>query len=173
SLADGASCGADHVCHQGACGPCSSGAACIPSGTADPCKVYGTDCTSGAPVCSASQNQPDGTSCGTSMICRSGSCQTSTMQIVVASGANQHALPNQPLSSALVIQVRDVVSAQGRPGQTVSITPPPGAQVAPASATTDSSGNASFTLTLGRAAGDQVFAVGAPTAYPSTASVTE
>ncbi|TMA30778.1 MAG: hypothetical protein E6J88_05180, partial [Deltaproteobacteria bacterium] len=174
SLGDGANCGPDHVCFHGAYGACSAGATCTPGGTPDPCQVYGVDCTSGAPICSAVQNQPDGTSCGTSMICRSGSCQTSTLQIVVASGANQQRLlPNQPLPASLVVQVRDFGSGVGQSGKTVTIAPPPGAQAVPASAVTDASGNASFMLTLGRATGDQVFTVGAAAAYPSTTTVTE
>jgi sugar lactone lactonase YvrE len=180
SLGDGVTCGPSQVCFHGTCGPCAGGAACDgapghagPPAGSDPCKVYGTLCTSGAPVCGVLQNQADGTPCGTGLICRGGTCQASSLQIVAASGANQHALPNQPLAAPLVIQVMDVTISQGKAGQQVSITPPPGAQAIPPSATTDASGNASFTLTLGRAIGAQAFTVGVGAAFPSTASVTE
>src|SRR5947209_315146 len=52
-------------------------------------------------------------------------------------------------------------------------TPPPGAKATPARAITDASGNASFTLKLGRAPGAEKFVVGAPAAFPSTVDVIE
>ncbi|MCA1827426.1 MAG: hypothetical protein LC689_10890, partial [Myxococcales bacterium] len=178
-LGDGATCGAGDVCLHGACGPCVSGANCdgatgdaAPPSSPDPCKVYATNCTSGAPVCVVAMNQPEGTPCGTGLRCRSGSCQTSTLQITLGSGGQQHALPNQALPNPLVIQVLDLTTGASA-GQTVTITPPPGAQATPASAVTDASGNASFTLTLGRAVADQVFSVGVSAAFPPTLAVTE
>jgi sugar lactone lactonase YvrE len=132
-----------------------------------------TLCSSGSPVCDGSQNQPDGTACGPSLVCRSGSCQTSPLAIVVASGDGQHALPNQPLPQLLSVAIKNVLTQVNVAGQTVTVTPPAGAQVNRTTATTDPTGVATFVVTLGRAVGTQTFTVGNASAYPATVSVSE
>lgn len=173
-LADGATCGTDQVCRTGACVACATGAACDGAAghapapaVSDPCKVFVTACASGTPTCDGGQDRPDGTSCGPSLICRSGSCQTSPMIIELA-GDLQHALPNQPLPQLLAVTIRNVLTAQGVAGQTVSVTAPAGAQVNRTSATTDPTGLVTFALTLGRAAGPQDFVVRHDPSYPTT-----
>src|SRR5450432_2753086 len=69
---NGTACGSGSVCHAGTCTQCSAGATC--SVTGNSCRVGKIVCTTGAPVCTASDNQIDGTGCGTGMVCQSGSC---------------------------------------------------------------------------------------------------
>jgi hypothetical protein len=73
SLANGTMCGTDRVCNAGTCVACATGTSCQPTNV---CKRGTTSCTTGSPVCGESGNQPDGTTCGTNMVCMTGSCTT-------------------------------------------------------------------------------------------------
>ena len=69
---DGATCALDKVCSAGVCIDCQSGAPCAPSTL---CRQGKLSCVSGKPVCiAASAPVPDGTSCGSQLICQAGSC---------------------------------------------------------------------------------------------------
>ncbi|MFO0584960.1 MAG: hypothetical protein U0229_22015 [Anaeromyxobacter sp.] len=70
--ADGTGCGANKVCSAGTCVDCVAGSACTPQNPIA-CRTYSTSCTTG-PVCSASGNQPNGTTCGQDQVCNGGSC---------------------------------------------------------------------------------------------------
>lgn len=70
-MTDGANCGSSKVCKGGVCGDCTEGQDCTPSAA---CKSGKITCSSGAPVCNESGNAPDGTSCGTSQVCKGGAC---------------------------------------------------------------------------------------------------
>jgi len=72
-LATGASCGTDKVCNAGTCVSCAAGSSCQPPNA---CKTGVVTCATGAPVCSESGNRPNGTMCGTNMVCSNGSCAT-------------------------------------------------------------------------------------------------
>lgn len=70
---------------------CEAGAACSPSTAADPCKTYATACdASGASTCVASGSRSDGTTCGTGLVCLSGSCAPACVpaQSCVPSGSS-------------------------------------------------------------------------------------
>src|SRR5262249_13981294 len=72
-VAAGTSCGTNKVCSAaGACGACTVGASCAVPGK--PCRTGTTTCNTGTPVCAEAANQPNGTSCGTNMVCSWGSC---------------------------------------------------------------------------------------------------
>lgn len=61
-----------HHLGQGFAGPfCSEGAACTP---VPACHAGAFACSSGTPVCADSGPLPDGTSCGTGLICTAGAC---------------------------------------------------------------------------------------------------
>ena len=75
SLSNGVVCGTDRVCNAGACVSCAAGASCQP---ANACKTGSTSCATGSPVCQESGNRPNGTSCGSNMVCNAGSCVTCT-----------------------------------------------------------------------------------------------
>ena len=73
SRLNGASCGTDRVCRAGVCGDCETGADC-PSTVL--CHEGALACSTGAPICVDSGDwSPDGTSCGSGLVCRGGSCQ--------------------------------------------------------------------------------------------------
>ena len=44
--------------------------------TGKPCRVGSIVCTTGAPVCTETDNKPNGTACGTGMVCQDGTCAT-------------------------------------------------------------------------------------------------
>jgi hypothetical protein len=70
---NGTSCGTDLVCNGGACNACSAGDPCTTD--PDPCRAGVTSCASGTQACVASTtNEPDGTSCGTDLVCSGGAC---------------------------------------------------------------------------------------------------
>ena len=76
-VAAGTSCGTNRVCNAtGVCGDCTVGASCTVSGK--PCRTGATTCNTGAPVCAESGNVANGTTCGTNMVCSSGSCVSCT-----------------------------------------------------------------------------------------------
>ena len=72
-LTNGASCGTDKVCNAGTCVSCAAGASCQP---ANACRTGVVSCATGSPVCSETGNRPNGTVCGTNMVCTNGSCAT-------------------------------------------------------------------------------------------------
>jgi len=83
NAAAGTSCGTNMVCNaSGVCGPCTVGSSCSVSGM--PCKTAANVCTSGAPVCTVSGNVANGTSCGTNMVCQTGSCVSCTAGLACA-----------------------------------------------------------------------------------------
>ncbi|WP_176064551.1 hypothetical protein [Anaeromyxobacter diazotrophicus] len=85
SLADGTACGTGQVCLAGACNACAANVTCAP---ADPCLTGTTSCSTGTSVCVASGNQPDGTSCGTNLVCSAGSCVACSANLACAPATN-------------------------------------------------------------------------------------
>jgi hypothetical protein len=189
ALSDGAACGTDLVCKAGGCGACAIGAACdgapghaaVPA-SPDPCKVYGTACSSGTPACVPFSDRIDGTACpdgtgGNTYVCRAGACTAAGYAIVVALGglggqslpsgstlAPGHAYPNG--SFTVKVQLVDVLGAPVLASKTIAATAPEGAVVTPASAATSAAdGTATFTVRLGRAVGLQSFRFTTPTAW--------
>jgi hypothetical protein len=71
---NGTVCDTDKVCHNGACESCVEGMACDVTGK--PCRVGSIVCATGSPVCTETNNKPNGSSCGTGMVCQSGTCAT-------------------------------------------------------------------------------------------------
>src|SRR4051812_45161787 len=72
--ANGTLCDMDKVCHNGSCDSCVEGMAC--DVTSRPCRVGSIVCATGAPVCTETDNKPNGTACGTGMVCQTGTCAT-------------------------------------------------------------------------------------------------
>ncbi len=70
SAPNGTSCGTARVCSSGQCVNCAAGESCVPSNT---CRTGVLSCSSG-PVCIDSGARPDGTACGTDLICTQGQC---------------------------------------------------------------------------------------------------
>ena len=68
---NGATCGVNQVCFAGVCNVCFAGAECISS---DICHIAAFDCSTGLPLCEDTGSVADGTSCGSAMLCESGSC---------------------------------------------------------------------------------------------------
>jgi hypothetical protein len=75
----GTACGTDRVCDaDGACIKCAAGGDCsLPD---EPCKTGTVSCSTAAPVCVASQNVADGTSCGAGRMCLNGMCKANDAQ---------------------------------------------------------------------------------------------
>ena len=74
---DGTPCGTALVCSAGTCiAACQPNVSCTPGGTPEPCQVYQTSCASksSTAACGRAGNVVDGTSCGPSLVCSSGSC---------------------------------------------------------------------------------------------------
>lgn len=71
AVPNGTNCGVDRVCNAGTCSACVSGAACQP---ANVCKLGATSCATGSSVCAETANVPNGTPCGTNLVCMSGTC---------------------------------------------------------------------------------------------------
>jgi hypothetical protein len=72
NLPDGTGCGSNRVCHAGACGACTQGASCTPSNA---CHTGKIDCSTGVSDCQdTGSSVGDGTACGASGICESGTC---------------------------------------------------------------------------------------------------
>jgi hypothetical protein len=80
--------------------------------------------------------------------------------ITLVSGGGQTGIVGTALTTAAVVQV-NAADGLGVPGVTVSFAPAPGGHVGSASATTDASGRASTSLTLGTVAGVQIFGANA------------
>jgi hypothetical protein len=57
-----------------------TGEVCTPSGTADACALtYATSCdANGTLVCAVASSKPDGTACGSALVCKAGGCVSST-----------------------------------------------------------------------------------------------
>jgi hypothetical protein len=72
--ANGTVCDTDKVCHNGSCDSCMQGMACDVTGK--PCRVGSIVCATGAPVCTETDNKPNGSTCGTGMVCQAGTCAT-------------------------------------------------------------------------------------------------
>jgi hypothetical protein len=72
--ANGTVCGTNMVCSNGTCGACAAGTDCMPMNR--PCRTGTIVCTTGTAVCTESDNRPNGTSCGTGMVCQAGACVT-------------------------------------------------------------------------------------------------
>ena len=76
-LPDGATCGTGLVCLANACiTACVPGITCTPTSPAAVCKTYATACSEKltATSCAVGTNQADGTSCGSDLVCSSGTC---------------------------------------------------------------------------------------------------
>ncbi len=74
NVANGALCGANQVCSDGACVACTGGTTCTPAAAL--CHVGAVDCSTGGPVCTdTAASAPDGQSCGTNLFCNGGACQ--------------------------------------------------------------------------------------------------
>jgi hypothetical protein len=73
-VANGTACGADAVCSDGACMPCTRGASCPLEGK--PCRSGAVECGGGKPECLETGNAPDGMNCGAGMVCQQGGCTT-------------------------------------------------------------------------------------------------
>jgi hypothetical protein len=70
----GSPCGTDKVCDaSGACVACAAGASCP---LENPCKAGIISCRTAAPVCMATANVKDGTSCGVKRACLGGVCKS-------------------------------------------------------------------------------------------------
>lgn len=82
--------------------------------------------------------------------------------LAVISGGGESGVAGQVLAKQVVVEVRASDSLPV-PGVPLSFTAPAGASVTPASAVADSNGRVSATLTLGPAAGAQVFSANAGT----------
>jgi len=90
SLSDGTGCGADLVCHGGACVTCVAGASCVP---ANPCHAGATSCATGLSTCQDSAVAlANGASCGSDAVCRDGSCGACVLG-AACDGATGHAPP--------------------------------------------------------------------------------
>jgi hypothetical protein len=72
SVSNGTACGTDHVCNHGECTACTADAPCTPS---TPCKTGVVSCDTGASVCVESGNAPNGSSCGSNLVCSDGECE--------------------------------------------------------------------------------------------------
>jgi hypothetical protein len=73
NVAAGTTCGADMVCNAtGTCNACVAGMTCAVPGK--PCSRGTIACNTGTPVCIESGNQPNGTPCGSDMVCANGTC---------------------------------------------------------------------------------------------------
>ncbi len=70
---DGTACGGGAVCQSGSCVPfCAAGGGCQP---ANACHLGVVICSVAGPVCSdTGSSQPNGTACGPSSVCTSGTC---------------------------------------------------------------------------------------------------
>lgn len=102
AVADGTTCGGTNVCTAGVCGPppttCTPGVACTPSGTPSACKTYATSCdASGSSTCGVSGNQPDGTACGSGLVCSAGTCGTPSSITVTGRVVNVWSVPQAGL----------------------------------------------------------------------------
>jgi hypothetical protein len=73
----GTPCGTNMVCNNGGtCVACTAGLACQPS--PDPCVTGTTTCSTGVQTCGNSVVVPNGTACGTNMVCSGGNCVSSS-----------------------------------------------------------------------------------------------
>ena len=78
-LADGDSCGSGKVCLASTCvTACVPGLTCTPTTPGDICKTYATACSAKLTVtsCGVGGDQSDGTTCGSGLVCSTGTCVT-------------------------------------------------------------------------------------------------
>ena len=68
---NGTVCGANLVCNSGTCVPCTAGVTCMSSNL---CRAGAISCRTGVPICADIGILPNGTPCGTNMLCASGAC---------------------------------------------------------------------------------------------------
>ncbi|HMI86060.1 MAG TPA: hypothetical protein VK550_18315 [Polyangiaceae bacterium] len=61
------------VCLDGVCQACAAGTMCDLA--SQPCRTGVIECSTGAPVCTGSNNKPNGTPCGAAMVCQEGACK--------------------------------------------------------------------------------------------------
>ena len=115
------SCGTNKVCSAtGVCSDCKVGASCTVTGK--PCRTGATTCNTGAPVCTESGNVANGTTCGTNMVCSSGSCMACTAGLSCTPANPCHA-GTQACSPRSRARTRAGTSPTGRPaGRTWSAT---------------------------------------------------
>ena len=73
------------VCLAGACVACNAGGNCADAGS---CVEMSIVCATGAPVCTAAGNTPNGTPCGTNLYCDNGTCAACTNGASCAPTAN-------------------------------------------------------------------------------------
>jgi len=77
NVANGQTCGTNEVCYNGTCNACTAAATCTTN--PDPaCHLGATDCTTGQPLCQNAAPLPNGTSCGTNLVCNAGACASCT-----------------------------------------------------------------------------------------------
>ncbi|HSN91448.1 MAG TPA: hypothetical protein VLS93_09485 [Anaeromyxobacteraceae bacterium] len=80
---NGTTCGVNQVCSAGVCLPCTAGLACTTD--PDPCRTGVTSCDTGTSVCvTTSTLEPNGTSCGTNLVCNAGTCVSCTAGLACA-----------------------------------------------------------------------------------------
>lgn len=84
--ANGTPCGANMVCFESKCVPCSAGGTCPVTGK--PCRVGTHDCASGQQRCLETGDVPDGQGCGGNNVCKGGMC--------VPCGAGNTCVPVNP-----------------------------------------------------------------------------
>jgi hypothetical protein len=76
NAANGTACGNGMVCSEGSCVACQTGMVCVPD---NKCHTGSLSCTTGQAECKdTSNNLPNGTSCGTNMVCSGGQCNACT-----------------------------------------------------------------------------------------------
>ena len=76
---DGDPCASGKVCLANTCiAACVPGSPCTPTSAADVCRTYANACSAKltSSSCTIGGNQPDGTACGTGLVCSSGTCAT-------------------------------------------------------------------------------------------------
>lgn len=86
---NGTACDPGSVCNGGTCVACNAGASCVPS---NPCYTTGQIvCSTGSPVCTPTGSPlPDGTGCGTNMVCGGGTCNACTANAPCTPGKTCH-----------------------------------------------------------------------------------
>lgn len=157
------------------CTPCPTPMAGVATCIGGTCGVM---CDAGATLCSGdcADITTSNAHCGgcdrpCSGACVAGVCDTG-VRLVLESGMDQTAYPDQQLAMAIVVRAHDA-AMNPIVGATVTFTAPPGAAVSPASVPTDSMGRAITVARLGRALGGYAFSASVPMALgPVTVNAT-
>jgi hypothetical protein len=72
-VTDGTTCGTNEYCYGGTCTGCANGSSCIPDANA--CQLGTLTCTKGPTACVPNGTyRPNGSVCGTNMVCNGGQC---------------------------------------------------------------------------------------------------